>query len=101
MRTLSNGDILTVTDFSNLGATNAGLFRDFIRATLKPEHRFIEVHMAGANFVDSEGLGALISAHKAVASRGGCVRLIGANSMVVDLFRLTRLDQLFEFLPAT
>jgi anti-sigma B factor antagonist len=101
MRTHSSGEVLSVTDFTNLGATNAGLFRDFVRATLKPEHRFIEVDLQQANFIDSEGLGALISAHKAVASRGGCVRLIGANTMVTELFRLTRLDQLFEFLPGT
>jgi len=100
MITQSSGEVLTATDFTNLGATNAGLFRDFVRATLKPEHRFIAVDLKQASFIDSEGLGALISAHKAVAPRGGCVRLLGANAMVTELFRLTRLDQLFEFHPA-
>ena len=100
MRTTSSGEILSVVEFTNLGATNAGLFRDFINATLKPEHRFVEVDLSNADFIDSEGLGTLISAHKAVVARGGAVRLIGASPMVTELFRLTRLDQLFEFLPA-
>lgn len=97
MRTHAKGDTLLVNEFADLGASNAGMLRDLVRATLKPEHRYIAVDMSAATFVDSEGLGALVSAHKAVIVRGGAVRLLNASPMVRDLFRLTRLDNLFEF----
>lgn len=100
MKTTSRGHVLVVEGFDDLGATNAGLFREFVRATLKPEHQIVEVDLSRASFVDSEGLGALISAHKAVVGRGGLVRLLGARPAVRELFRLTRLDQLFEFAAA-
>jgi anti-sigma B factor antagonist len=99
MRTYSVGDTLLVTEFENLGAVNAGLFRDYLRASLKPEHRVVEVDLSHASFVDSEGLGALISAHKAMAERGGIVRIKGALPMVRELLRLTRLNELFTFDP--
>ena len=100
MRTYSVGETLLFTEFENLGALNAGLFRDYLRASLKPDHRCVEVDLSQASFVDSEGLGALISAHKAMAQRGGLVRIKGAVPMVRELFRLTRLDELFVFAPA-
>ncbi len=99
MRTYTVGETLLVTEFENLGALNAGMLRDYVRASLKPGHRCIEVDLSQATFVDSEGLGALISAHKAMAQCGGIVRIKGAVPMVRELFRLTRLDQLFEFSP--
>ena len=101
MRTHSNGDTLVVNEFENLSASHAGMLRDLVRATLKPEHKFVEVEMSAARFVDSEGLSALISVHKSVATRGGIVRLRNAGPMVRDLFRLTRLEGLFEFVPAS
>jgi anti-anti-sigma factor len=100
MRTISTGDTLVFMDFENLSGPTAGLFREFLRATLKPEHRYVEIDLQRATFMDSEGLGAVLSAHKAVAGRGGGVRLRGAPPMVRELFRITRLDTLIEFTPA-
>lgn len=87
-------------DFDTLSGPTAGLFREYLRATLKPEHRHVEVDLSRASFMDSEGLGAVMSAHKAVAPRGGRVRILGAPPMVRDLFRITRLDTLIEFRSA-
>lgn len=100
MKTISDGSSLRIADLENIGATSAPLLRELVRATLLPEHKNIDVDLSRTTFVDSEGLGALISAHKAVAPRGGSVRLHGASRNVRELFRLTRLDEIFEFVPA-
>ena len=99
MRTASTGDTLAFIDFENLSGPTAGLFREFLRATLRPEHRYVEIDLQRATFMDSEGLGAVLSARKAVAGRGGGVRLKGAPPMVRELFRITRLGTLIEFTP--
>ena len=101
MRTHADGPTLRVTDLDNLGATTAPHLRELVRASLLPEQRFVEIDFSRVAFVDSEGMGALISAHKAVASRGGRVRLIGASDSIRQLFRLTRLDELFDLPPGT
>lgn len=96
MRTLTQGDHLLVTQFKNLGADNAFLFREFVSAALTPEHRFVDVDLAESDYIDSEGLGALISAHKRVCARQGRVRLLHARPMVRQFIELLRLQELFE-----
>lgn len=97
MKTEARGDTLVVTGVSNLGADQAPLLRELVCASLKADHRFIEVDLTATTFIDSEGLGALVAVHKVLVDRGGVVRLSGARPTIRELFRLTRLDQIFEF----
>ncbi len=97
MKTEARGDTLVVSGVQNLGADQAPLLRELVCASLKPDHKFIEVDLAGTTFIDSEGLGSLVAVHKIVAGRGGAVRLPGTRPAIRELFRLTRLDQIFEF----
>jgi anti-sigma B factor antagonist len=98
MRTYSQGDVLLVTGFKNLSADNAGLMKEFVNTALKPEHRFVEVDLATADFVDSTGLGVLIAFHKRVCPLGGRVRLVNPKPMVEQFFQLIKLDHLFEMI---
>ena len=100
MKTQTQGDTLRIYEFEHLGSANATHLRELAHACLRPEHRIVEVDLASATFIDSEGLGALISIQKAAAPAGGRVRLVNACASVRQVLRLTRLDQLFEFVPA-
>lgn len=48
------------------------------------------------DFVDSSGLGALISMQKLANERGGKLRLIAPKPSVIQLLELTRLHRIFE-----
>jgi anti-sigma B factor antagonist len=48
------------------------------------------------DFVDSSGLGALISMQKLANERGGKLRLLSPKSSVIQLLELTRLHRVFE-----
>jgi anti-sigma B factor antagonist len=100
MRTYSRGDTLLVTGFTNLGGDNAFLLREFAHAALKEEHRFVEIDLAGTEYVDSEGLGALISVQRRLGSRQGRVRLIHVKPMVAQFFELLHLDAVFDLAPS-
>ena len=52
-------------------------------------------------FVDSSGIGALLSCLRLVRSRGGEIRLSGLLPNVQSLFQLVRLDRLFEVFPSS
>lgn len=97
MKTEARGDSLVVSGVRNLGADQAPLLRELVGSALQPDQRYVEVDLADTTFIDSEGLGALVSVHKLVVGRGGIVRLPGARPAIRELFRLTRLDQIFEF----
>ncbi|GKX67611.1 STAS domain-containing protein [Inconstantimicrobium mannanitabidum] len=48
------------------------------------------------NFIDSTGLGALVSIYKKCVEKGGSIKLKSLKPEVEKLFKLTRLDKVFE-----
>jgi anti-sigma B factor antagonist len=57
------------------------------------------VDFADAGYIDSRGLGGLVAASKRVRERGGRIRLENLNGELRQLFRLTRLDEIFDLGP--
>lgn len=100
MTALETDSTLCISTPADLNAYNAGAFRDHARANLQGEHTSIDIDMARTTFVDSSGLGALISLHKMMAARGGSVRLIHPTKPVLQLIELTRMHRIFEILRA-
>lgn len=48
------------------------------------------------DFIDSTGLGALVSIYKKCAEKNGSIKLRALNPDVEKLFKLTRLNRVFE-----
>jgi anti-sigma B factor antagonist len=96
MKLESHDDTLRVTAVKQLGAANAHAFRDWVRKSLAPGHKAIEIDLAETTFLDSCGLGALVALHKTATSRGGTVRLLNPQPPVQQLLDLTRLNDIFE-----
>jgi anti-sigma B factor antagonist len=55
--------------------------------------------LAGLEFCDSSGLGALIAAHKASAAAGHRLYLANVRPTVLTAITITALDQLFRIRP--
>ena len=87
---------MTVTGLVELAAANAAGVRDDIRAALSPAHTALEIDLSQVTFLDSSGLGALISLQKALRSQNGTVRLINPAANVRQILELTRLHRVFE-----
>jgi len=58
------------------------------------ERKFI-VDFARTGYIDSSGLGVLVSLSKKIRDEGGDLRLAGLNEDLKTLFELTKLDTLF------
>ena len=54
------------------------------------------IDLSQVDYIDSTGLGMLISVRKQAMLSGGSVRLKGLNGLVKELFELTRLTKVFE-----
>jgi len=85
-----------VTGLSELIAANAAQVRDDIRNALPPGVTILDLDLSSVTFLDSSGLGALISLHKTMRSRNGTVRLINPAPNVRQILELTRLHRVFE-----
>jgi anti-sigma B factor antagonist len=96
MKVQSNGETLSVTGIKELGAANSNTFRDQVKAEFREPQKNIEIDLSQTNFVDSCGLGALISLHKATCNRNGTVRLVNPTAPVQQILELTRMHRIFE-----
>ena len=62
------------------------------------ERKFL-IDCAQTGYIDSSGLGALVSLSKKVRELGGELRIAGLNDDLRSLFELTKLDTLFHISP--
>lgn len=58
------------------------------------------VDLSKVSFLDSTGLGVLVGRLKLARSRGGHLRLVGADDRVLKVFSITGLDKVFEIHPS-
>ena len=56
----------------------------------------IVIDLKNVDFVDSAGLGQLVSALKLCVHHQGNLMLVGANESITDLLRITKLDTVFR-----
>jgi len=95
---IQNKDAQTVvvTGLLELVAANAAQVRDEIRAALPVSTLNLDLDLSVLTFLDSSGLGTLISLHKTLRSRNGTVRLLKPAPNVLQILELTRLHRVFE-----
>lgn len=63
----------------------------------KPRHLVVDV--SGVTYIDSAGLAALILAMQKVEAYGGRFSLAGVQTTVRSIFKMSRLDDVFEIFP--
>jgi anti-sigma B factor antagonist len=91
------GDV-TVIDLEGritLGDGSA-LLRDLIRENLNKGHVKLLLNLAGVNYLDSTGLGELVSGYRLVKSNAGELKLLNLNKKVSDLLQVTKLYTVFD-----
>ena len=54
------------------------------------------VDLTGVTFIDSSSLGVLIGAHKQIVARGGALVIVCDDRAIVNTFKITGLDGVFE-----
>ena len=91
-----------VTVFAMEGELTVGNRQELKRGVLDAVtngERKILIDFARTSYIDSSGLGALVSLSKRVRESGGELRLAALNDDLATLFELTRLDTLFHIAP--
>jgi anti-sigma B factor antagonist len=78
-----------------LDANNAKEFKAQIAGLISPGTRLI-VDLSSLKFVDSSGLGALLSCLRQLNSSGGVLKLYAMVKPVRALFELVRMHRVFE-----
>jgi|SRR6202047_5265292 anti-sigma B factor antagonist len=96
--TYRDAGMITVVDISGritLGEGSA-LLRKTVRELLDDQRTRIVLNLADVNYIDSSGIGELVSAFTAVKNRGGEMKLLHLTKKVHDLLQLTKLFTVFD-----
>ncbi len=79
----------------------AGEFRATLLQLVEAGHSRLVVDMSEVHFVDSSGLGALVSALKTLKRKGeGDIRLANVQPSVIALLEIIRLHRVFSSYPS-
>ena len=90
--------VITIVDLSgriSLGEGSA-LLRKTVRDLLDDGHTRIILNLGDVNYIDSSGIGELVSGFTAVRNRGGELKLLSLTKKVNDLLQLTKLFTVFD-----
>jgi anti-sigma B factor antagonist len=96
--TYRDAGVITVVDISGritLGEGSA-LLRKTIRELLEDNRIKIVLNLADVNYIDSSGIGELVSAFTATKKAGGDMKLLHLTKKVHDLLQLTKLFTVFD-----
>ncbi len=89
-----SGVLVVSVDGQLVVANRQELKQMVLKALEEGESRFV-VDFSGTGYIDSSGLGVLVSVSKKIREAGGELRLCGLNEDLRMLFELTKLDTLF------
>ena len=96
--TLDTRDGCTLVRFheERLDAHNSKELKDYFLELMEKGTKALILDLSEVRFVDSSGLGALLSGHKNAGLRNGRFALAGVQARVQSMFELTRLTKVFE-----
>jgi anti-sigma B factor antagonist len=94
---MSIGDvtIVEVTGRITLGESVAHV-RQQIHALADQGRKKILLNLANVTYIDSTGIGELVSAYTTLKSQGGAVKLLKLTKRVHDVLQITKLSTVFE-----
>jgi anti-sigma B factor antagonist len=82
----------------SLDASSSKVFKEDMKPVID-QYKRILLDLEDLQFVDSSGLGAMLSCLRAVHSNGGQMALCGMSKPVRTLFELVRMHRIFEIYP--
>ena len=91
-------DGITIVDLSGRITLGEGsvLLRDLVRDLVTKGQRKILVNLGDVTYIDSSGIGELVSAFTTVRNQGGELKLLNLTKKVHDLLQITKLYTVFD-----
>jgi len=91
-------DGVTIIDLSGRITLGEGssVLRDLVRQTVAKGNKKILLNLGDVTYIDSSGIGELVSAFTSVRNAGGELKLLNLTKKVHDLLQITKLYTVFD-----
>lgn len=97
---LSSRQVGDVTVIDAAGRITLGegssTFRDTVRDHIAKGNKKLLINLAEVSYIDSSGIGELVTAFTTVTNNGGQLKLLNLTHRVQDLLQITKLYTVFE-----
>lgn len=90
-----SGNCVTVVLTGKIYSQDAAVVRDELLEEIDRGVINISIGLSELTYIDSTGLGVLVTLHKRTKEKGGKMVLTGAQGLVEQLLKRTRLDKIF------
>ncbi len=96
--TVREVDSVTIIDVSGRITLGEGCsqLRDLVRENLAKGNKNILLNLGDVTYIDSSGIGELVSGFTAVSNQGGQLKLLNLTKKVHDLLQITKLYTVFD-----
>ena len=94
-RQVGDVSVVDVAGRITLGEGSSAL-RDALRDMVGKNHKKILLNLGEVSYIDSSGIGELVSGFTSVTNSGGQLKLLGLTKRVNDLLQFTKLYTVFD-----
>ncbi len=94
-RQVGDVSVLDVAGRITLGEGSSAM-RDALSDMVSKGQKKILLNLGEVSYIDSSGIGELVSGFTTVTNQGGQLKLLGLNKRVKDLLQITKLYTVFE-----
>lgn len=91
-----NGDETTIRISGKLDVLTAPEMAPIIDELVAEQRRTVTVDLSGLDLIDSSGVAAIVGLYKRVRAAGGDVKVTGARDQPLAIFKLLRMDKVFN-----
>lgn len=95
LRTVRDVHILDISGKITLGEGTMTV-RNTVRDILKDKGNKIVLNLADVNYIDSSGIGELVSTYTTVTNSGGQLKLLNLTKKIHELLQITKLLTVFQ-----
>jgi anti-sigma B factor antagonist len=95
LRTIGDIRILDCSGKITLGEGTMTV-RNMVRDILKEDGKKIVLNLGDVNYIDSSGIGELVSTYTTVTSNGGQLKLLNLTKKIQELLQITKLLTVFQ-----
>ncbi len=94
-RTIGDVTLLDVSGKITLGEGTMTV-RNTVRDIVKANGKKIILNLADVNYIDSSGIGELVSSYTTVTNNGGSLKLLNLTKKIQELLAITKLLTVFQ-----
>ncbi len=95
LENINGFSVLSIMD-ERIDAHNSDDLKTYLLRIIEAGEKKLIVQLQHVRFIDSSGLGALLSSNKHILAKSGKLMLTNIQPKVLSMFELTRLNRVFD-----